>query len=66
MNWDIISIMGRVIERATTYQWRTLRDIQQEYTLFMESESNDRKDAVVEDVDLSSPESLFRASIGVK
>ena len=66
MNWDIISIMDRLIERATTYQWRQLQDIQQEYTLFVESESNDRKDAVVEDVDLSSPESLFRASVGLK
>ena len=65
MNWDIISIMDRLIERATTYQWRQLQDIQQEYSLFMESESNDRKDAVVEDVDLSSPESLFRASVGM-
>lgn len=65
MNWDIISIMDRLIERATTYQWRQLQDIQQEYTLFVESESNDRKDAVVEDVDLSSPESLFRSSVGV-
>jgi len=32
---------------------------QQEYTIFVESESNDRKDAVVEGVDLSSAESLF-------
>ena len=52
-------MMDKVLEKANTYKWAQLESIQQEYTIFVESESNDRKDAVVEGVDLSSAESLF-------
>lgn len=52
-------MMDKALEKANTYRWRELKSIQQEYDIFVESESNDRKDAVVDDVDLSSAESLF-------
>lgn len=60
MNWDIVAIMDKMIEKATTYKWPQLDSIQREYAIFVESESNDRKDAVVEGVDLSNADSLFR------
>lgn len=60
MNWDIVAIMDKMIEKATTYKWSQLDSIQREYAIFVESESNDRKDAVVEGVDLSNADSLFR------
>ena len=59
MSWDIIAMMDKALEKANTYQWRELKSIQQEYDIFVESESSDRKDAVVDGIDLSSAESLF-------
>lgn len=59
MNWDIVALMDKIIETATTYKWPQLPEIQKEYQIFTESENTDRLDAVQDGVDLSSPESLF-------
>ena len=35
MNWDIVAIMDKMIEKATTYKWSQLDSIQREYAIFV-------------------------------
>ena len=51
--------MDSIIERATNENWYNLAELKNEYTIFIEKDQTDRKESMLENVDIGDPNSLF-------
>ena len=59
IDWDIIGVMDRVIQRSHENNWPNTKKLLEEYTIFTKDEENDRQEAIKDGVDISDANAIF-------